>query len=237
MFQFKQFTIHQDACAMKVCTDSCLFGALLQAPSHAKNALDIGTGTGLLSLMFAQKFPNIKIDALEIDEIASKQAFDNVSQSVFNQQINIINKPIQAFESEIKYDYIFSNPPFYENSLKGENSGKNKAHHCSDLSFEELCVSLKKLLANDGEVAILLPTNVSESFIATASENGLYLHTKIAMYARIEKPILRYILLLSNKKVDTVAENQIIIYESNTEKQTYTADFIDLLKDYYLYLG
>ncbi|MEY5047466.1 MAG: hypothetical protein RLZZ175_825 [Bacteroidota bacterium] len=237
MFRFKQFTIHQDACAMKVCTDSCLFGALLQAPSHAKNALDIGTGTGLLSLMFAQKFPNIKIDALEIDKIASKQALENVSQSVFNQQINIINKPIQAFESEIKYDYIFSNPPFYENSLKGENLEKNKAHHCSELSFEELCISIKKLLAIDGEVAILLPTNVSESFVTTALENGLYLHTKIAMYARIEKPTLRYILLLSNKKVDDITENQIIIYESNTEKQTYTADFIDLLKDYYLYLG
>ncbi len=123
-FQFKQFTVHQDRCAMKVTTDSCLFGSWIadkieKEDSAISNCLDIGTGTGLLSLMVAQKNAGIKIEAIEIDNDASSQAKENIASSPFSENINVIHADVKEYVLENKYDIIISNPPFYEKELKG----------------------------------------------------------------------------------------------------------------------
>jgi len=234
MFQFKQFVVRQDACAMKVCTDSCLFGAWLEIPFNSKNALDIGTGTGLLSLMIAQRNSHIEIDAIEIDESAYKQALSNVSNSIFKDIIKVINSSLQEFITTTKYDFIISNPPFYENSIKTENKKKNTAHHCSHLSFEELCYSIKSLMTTNGTAAVMLPPNVTQKFIDTAANYQLYLQTKCCVYNHKNKPVFRYFLILKNQETATVLIGNFFIYKDNVEVLTYTDEFKELLNPYYL---
>lgn len=156
MFQFKQFTIHQELCAMKVCTDSCLFGALIDIQT-TDSVLDIGTGTGLLSMMLAQKGV-LHIDAIELDVPAAKQAYQNVSDSMFKNQVSIYNHSIQEYarQSDKKYSLIISNPPFFTNSLKSSNDEKNAAHHSTTLSADDLMQAIQTLLSKEGIAWLLL---------------------------------------------------------------------------------
>jgi len=130
-FQFKQFTVQQDKCAMKVTTDSCLFGSLSPTLSEGEgvlNVLDIGTGTGLLSLMFAQKKQNALIEAIEIDKDAFEQAKENIAASPWSYRINIIHADARNYPFPQKYDVIISNPPFYQNVLNTDDKMKNITH-------------------------------------------------------------------------------------------------------------
>jgi tRNA1Val (adenine37-N6)-methyltransferase len=141
-FRFKQFTVYHDRTAMKVTTDACLFGAwsseIINKGLFAKdNALEIGAGTGLLSLMVAQK-NNITIDAVEIDASASQQAAENIVASPWKERISIHHSDILRFDNHKKYDCIFSNPPFYENEIDSINDKKNLAHHGLGLKLDVL---------------------------------------------------------------------------------------------------
>ncbi|MBA4166660.1 MAG: methyltransferase, partial [Chitinophagaceae bacterium] len=141
-FRFRRFTVWQDRCAMKVCTDACLFGAWLANEVHdAVHVLDIGTGTGLLSLMFAQN-SSASVNALEIDKDASVQAAENFNSSPWAYRLKVIDKSVQdytaAFPGTSLYDLVFSNPPFYSNDLKSSDSRRNLAQHSEALSLEEL---------------------------------------------------------------------------------------------------
>ena len=153
-FQFKQFTIHHDRFAMKVTTDSCFFGAwvaeeIKKEKRKIKNALDIGAGTGLLSLMIAQK-NKIEIDAVEIDKDASQQAKENIEASPWKNQIHIFNEDIVSFQPGKKYDCIISNPPFYENELASEKQKRNIAHHSEQLTISEVLRVIKNHLDEEG---------------------------------------------------------------------------------------
>ena len=158
---------------MKVCTDACLFGAYVAdqvKTKAANNILDIGTGTGLLSLMLAQRVPAL-IDAVEIDEAAYQQAKENFEQSPWKERLFAFNTDVTKFETEKKYDCIISNPPFFENDLKSNDSNKNNAKHDTSLSLDKLLQVVKKLLNDDGIFAVLLPYHRVEYFIATAQKN------------------------------------------------------------------
>ena len=153
-FRFKQFLVHHDRCAMKVTTDGCLFGAgcaeeMERTGGKGQHALDIGTGTGLLSLMVAQK-NNIAIDAVEIDAAATEQATENVGGSPWKNQIAVVHTDVVQWPHTDQFDFIFANPPFYENDLPSGKSRKNVAHHDAGLTFVQLFVQLKKLLKDDG---------------------------------------------------------------------------------------
>ncbi len=161
-FRFKQFTVHQQNCAMKITTDACLFGAwtamqLKQLPEKTKTILDIGTGTGLLSLMLIQKNQTHSINAIEIDKNAAMQAATNFAATPWKEKLNVINENVINFSFPKLFDFIICNPPFYENDLKSNNIKKNIAHHDEGLNLKNLFQIIKTNLSNDGTFCMLLP--------------------------------------------------------------------------------
>jgi tRNA1Val (adenine37-N6)-methyltransferase len=227
MFTFKQFTVSQERAAMKVCTDSCLFGALIQS-EHAQNALDIGTGTGLLSLMVAQRYPHLRIDAVEIDQDAVKDATENINSSPFSEQIQVHCTSIQSFLSEKSYDLIFCNPPFYENRLASPDPKRKQAHHAGDLNFQELSAACTRLLKKDGKLWLLLPPYEMRQF-RTAHPQWQVVE-QITVRHRADKPVFREINCLSLTACSISTTAEYIIYET----ENYSSNFVSALKDYYI---
>ncbi len=232
-FQFKQFKVEQEHVAMKVCTDSCIFGALIK-PQGFTNILDIGTGTGLLALMIAQRSAeSAEIDAVEIDEEAAKQATLNVQNSPWADKITVYNQAIQNFatSSEKQYDLIISNPPFYTNHLKSDNKQVNAAYHSTALSTEELLEVVAKLLLPEGLFMVLLPPYEAELLREEAIGYNLFTSSIVKIKDNEKAKVLREITVLGfGLHVPSVAE--FIIKKDNK----YTEDFTGLLKDYYLNL-
>jgi tRNA1Val (adenine37-N6)-methyltransferase len=230
-FKFKQFTIYQDKCAMKVCTDACLFGALLPSITNGR-ALDIGTGTGLLSLMFAQKNGDAKVDAVEFDKDAFEQATTNLSASLWNNRLNLFLEDINLFKPEHQYDFIFSNPPFYENDLKSNDSKRNMAMHTVSLSYENLLSNVDRLLNNSGIFAVLLPFAAETKFIAQALSSNLFAVEVIRIKQTTKHSFFRTVIFFARESKQT-ATREIAIKD---EMNNYTSNFTELLKDYYLFL-
>lgn len=219
---------------MKVCTDACLFGACIAHQlqnSNAKNILDIGTGTGLLSLMLAQK-TNAVIDTVEIDETAFNQAKENIIQSPWKEKIHIFNSDILKFLPAKKYNCIISNPPFFESDLKSDDEKKNFAKHDTALTLTELLNTINAHLSEEGLFAILLPYHRSIYFEEESSKFNFYCTKKIVVKQTPKHNYFRAILFFSRTK-STVTTTEIII---KNEEGNYSTAFIDLLKDYYFYL-
>jgi tRNA1Val (adenine37-N6)-methyltransferase len=233
-FNFKQFTIQQQHCAMKVCTDACLFGAWISANatiSSAHSILDIGTGTGLLSLMMAQQSEAL-IDAVEIDEAAAQQAKLNFEASPWKERLNLIKGDIKKVAFTKKYDLVFSNPPFFANHLKSEDSQKNLALHSDALNLEELLLVVANVLADDGKFAVLLPTQQAEDFEKMAAAHALYVEEEVWVKQTVKHPWFRVFLLFCRQPCTTVHIEITIKDEHNN----YPKEFVALLKDYYLFL-
>ena len=222
---------------MKVCTDACLFGSWVARGSQlaARSILDIGTGTGLLSLMYAQKNPGAIIDAVEIDEAASKQAKENFDASPWKDRLNTYNLSIQGFASTAtkKYDLIFSNPPFYENELESVDEKRNLALHSSDLGFEDLLSAVDQLLADDGSFVVLLPYHRTKAFEELAAKKKLFVKETVLVKQTSEHNYFRCMLGLTKKPAAAVNQTDITIMGSDNK---YSGAFVELLKDYYLYL-
>ncbi|MDE3234806.1 MAG: methyltransferase [Bacteroidota bacterium] len=234
-FRFKQFTIQQDACAMKVSTDACLFGAWTAEyfPSNAQHVLDIGTGTGLLSLMNAQKNKSSTFHAIEIDKPAAMQAATNFEQSPWKNNFKIYHNSIQAFaEQNIQpYDVIISNPPFFQNDLKSNNEKRNLALHSEALSLEELLTIASKLLKDNGVFFLLMPFHRNTETKLIGRQVGLHVEEEIHVKQTPTHTFFRTMFRFT-KTTATTKTSEIVIQHNNT----YTTDFIELLKDYYLYL-
>ncbi|MDI9877981.1 tRNA1(Val) (adenine(37)-N6)-methyltransferase [Flectobacillus longus] len=228
MFQFKQFTIHQDQCAMKVSTDACILGAWVDV-AQAENILDIGAGTGLLSLMMAQRCP-AHIDAIELDLPAFEQAKSNITQSKWSERIGVFHGKVQEFSANKKYDYIVSNPPFYQNHLKSEKAQKNQAHHTETLSFEELLDSVLRLRTTSGKFAVLLPAYEANVLESLAINKGLFPQNRLTVRHRDGAKVLR-VITEYGAEVGEVKSQELFI--KNAQEQ-YTEEFITLLKEYYL---
>lgn len=219
---------------MKVCTDSCLFGAFIADKIEKKlirptRILDIGAGTGLLSLMIAQK-SNAIIDAVEIDENAFLQAKENFKESLWNQRVKAIHKNIKDWKPSRKYDLIISNPPFFENDLKSENKNKNLAKHHDGLTLIELNESIKNNLEIEGTFVILLPYHRIDLFKSLALQNHFYLKEELLVGQTPKHSFFRGILLFGTKP-GTVISKELIIKDL---AGNYSDEFNFLLKDYYL---
>ena len=233
-FQFKQFTIHQDKCAMKVTTDSCLFGSLFQV-EDSKNVLDIGTGTGLLSLMYAQKNPAAKIDAIELDEAAAKQAEDNFKSSPWSENIQTICADAKTYLFTGKYDTIICNPPFYENELSSDDIRKNQAHHDEGLRLKDVFQLIQNNLSPGGKFYLLLPYKRNNELKNLLSDFDFGLE-KIIFFR--QTPAHLYFRNVLVGCLHPVADDEIKIQELiiKDEHNNYTPAFVSLLKDYYLHL-
>ncbi|MCU7550332.1 methyltransferase [Chitinophagaceae bacterium LB-8] len=237
-FRFKQFTVHHDRTAMKVTTDACLFGAwvserIRNGQFNKHHALEIGAGTGLLSLMVAQQ-NEISIDAVEIDASAAEQACENIKESPWKERIYIHHTDILHYKDHKQYDCIFSNPPFYEHEIQSSNDKKNLAHHGAGLKLEELLRVISNFLRKDGLFFLLLPYKRIAEIEQLLKRQQLFLINKMVVRQSVHHQPFRLMLMGTNKKTDIPVDEKIIsIWDENRQ---YTTDFISLLKEYYLYL-
>lgn len=236
-FQFKQFRIQQDACAMKVTTDACLFGAwvsnLLPNSENTTQALDIGTGTGLLSLMLAQQHKCMQIDAIEIDHAAAEQANMNTVTSVFAGQIKVHNTDVFDFVPNHLYDFILSNPPFHQQHLKGTGTAKNIAHHDEGLTVEKLLPKAAGLLKSNGQLALLIPFYRQAEIIQSANRHHLFAKEICTVKQSSQHPYFRTMLFLCKQKNASARHTIISICD---ELPNYSSAFKNLLQPYYLNL-
>lgn len=228
---------------MKVTTDGCLFGAWVSEKiknqpfgklrTKVKSVLDMGSGTGLLSLMLAQKNPNTIIDAIEIDKEAYEQAKENIAASPWKDQIDTINADAKTFSFTKKYDVIISNPPFYENELKSGSEKKNVAHHSSDLSLNDLFTITKNLLTEKGKFYFLFPYKRKEEIEKSLATHSLFIKGMTLVKQSTEHDYFRLMIEGGLEKSDDAITKEISIRDS---QQQYTKEFTELLKDYYLNL-
>ncbi len=230
-FHFKQFTIHQDRCGMKVGTDGVLLGAWAQG---GENILDIGSGTALIALMLAQRYHEAKITGVELDEQAAQQAKENVAASPFAQQVTIENIAIQCFSQNenlhTHFDAIVSNPPFYH-SLKSKNHERTLARHTESLTFNELFEAVSLLLAPEGVFSAVIPTEEMDCFLAEAYIKGLFVN-RLAKVRTVEtKPAKRCLVAFSKLRPERYLEEETTIRNSQGEC---TQWYSQLTHDFYL---
>ena len=221
---------------MKVCTDACIFGAYLAAILHTKqlpanSILDIGAGTGLLSLMMAQNTSGT-IDAIEIDKAAFVQARQNITQSPWKERITILNEDALAFNPEKKYDCILSNPPFFEGDLKSGNQKKDAAKHDITLTLEQLLQVINRHLSTTGFFAVLLPYHRLDYFIELARQDGYFLNQSLLVKHTDAHPFFRGILLFSRAQ-SPIKKQELWI---KNKSGNYTSEFVELMQPYYLHL-
>jgi len=229
-FRFRQFTIHQDKCAMKVGTDAVVLGSWVN-PESSKRILDIGTGTGLIALMLAQKSA-AEIDAVDIDENAYAQAKENFNISPWSDRVHIFHQPFQEFSATAKhvYDLIVSNPPYFHHASKPPEEARLNARHNDQLSFDELVVGVKKILTPDGRFCLILPNKEGFEFMDLAQSKGLFCHKLIRVKTKADKSEKR-LLMEFGFQFGLLTDNELVIQE---EDSSYTPEYIELTKDYFI---
>lgn len=189
-FEFQKFRVEQDRCAMKISTDAVLLGALAKA-ENPQNILDVGTGTGVIALMLAQRFPNSQIQAVEIDPSAASQAQENFEKSEFAARMEVWEGKFQEFTSSVKFDLIVSNPPYFPDHLKSPDAQRNLALHNDGLSFSDLVKNASAILAPSGQFWVILPPRQMKDLEKIAQLHGLYPREKFTIQDNPTKPIIR----------------------------------------------
>lgn len=233
-FKFKQFTVYHDRCAMKVGTDGVLLGAW--APTGSR-ILDIGTGTGLISLMLAQRCGDSLIDAIEIDEDAALQARDNADSSDFGKRINIFHTSLQDFtqnciEKGNLYDSIVSNPPFYTEDTACPESKRHSARHTESLSYNDLCRCASQLLAKGGSFSVIVPSTAKDNISFEAGMNGLFIKNICHVRTVPRKVPKRIMITFSNTRDnDVFTEEQNLMNADGTRSEWYN----NITSDFYLW--
>ena len=229
-FRFREFTIHQDKSVMKVCTDACILGAWsARRIRNEKKILDIGAGTGLLSLMLAQKTEAL-IDAIEIDPESAAQARGNITHSPWSDRVRLTEGDIRNCLLPGDYDFIISNPPFYESDLRSPEERKNRAKHNESLRLDELMVSIRSHLKETGSYTILLPFHRSRYFEQLSLSNDFFLREKLDVRQTNAHLPFRSICLFSYQKPEQVSQKELII---KIENGKYSPEFNEMMNDYY----
>ena len=231
MFTFKQFTIHQDNCAMKVGTDGVLLGAWCSVDNITR-ILDIGTGTGLLALMIAQRAPQAMVDAIELDEQAAEQARCNIVLTSWSSRMEVFTTSVQQFckTDHQLYDAIVCNPPYFVDSLKSPNPSRTQARHTDTLTHDDLLSAATILLSEQGALNVILPTLEADIFIEKAKRYKLTLSRCTHVLPTPNSPIKRRLMHFVRGDSQLV-ETQLVI---ETNRHVYTEDYKMLTKDFYL---
>lgn len=221
---------------MKVCTDACIQGAFTARYLHAgagqlKRVLDIGTGTGLLSLMLAQQLA-ADITGIELDQAAAEQAAENFAASPWAERLQVTQSDIRDLPPAALYDFIITNPPFYEGSLKSSDAQRNAAMHATNLSYNELLKTIAAHLQTDGQFSVLLPYAAFQSFRQLAAAAGFFPQQLLEVKQSVRHDHFRAVGIFGREEVPPVISSMAIYDERNV----YTADFAALLQPYYLYL-
>jgi len=230
-FQFKQFTVHQQHCAMKVGTDGTLLGAWALASDSPCRILDIGTGTGLIALMMAQRYPQAKVTAIDIDDGAVRQAKENVSASPFADRINVIKADVLTFEEEEKYDSIVCNPPFFEDSLTCPDPQRTEARHTVSLGYRQLMEAAFRLLKDDGHFSLIIPSDCRERLESEAHLRGFFLSRVCSIQTTPKKAPKRYMIELSKQPVNEVDTTNGILESSPQVRSDW---YRELTKEFYI---
>ncbi|HLO74123.1 MAG TPA: methyltransferase [Flavobacterium sp.] len=231
-FTFKQFSVNQDRCAMKIGTDGVLLGAWTPLTNNPYNVLDIGTGTGILSLMLAQRSNTEQIDAIEIDEDAYEQCVENFEASPWGDKLFCFHAGLDEFvdEPEEEYDLIISNPPFYTDDYKSDNTSRDLARFEDALPFEELIEAAALLLSDNGIFSVIIPYKEEERFVSLCKELDLFplkiTRVKGTPTSEIKRSLLAFCRMEQIPLID-----ELVIEIS---RHIYTSEYIELTKEFYL---
>ena len=232
IFNFKQFHVNQDRCAMKIGTDGVLLGAWTHIINNPYNVLDIGAGTGILSLMLAQRSNATQIDAIEIDEDAYEQCVENFETSPWGDKLFCFHAGLDEFvdEPEDEYDLIISNPPFYAEDFKTDNSQRDMARFQDAMPFEELIEAAALLLSNNGIFSVIIPFKEEEKIVSMCKELDLFpfkiTRVKGTPTSEIKRSLLAFSRIDQNPLIDELT--------IEISRHHYTTEYIDLTKDFYL---
>ena len=244
-FQFKKFTIWHDKCAMKVGTDGVLLGTWTEVfPNHitithntglpdskSVSVLDIGTGTGLIALIIAQRNNNAVIDAIDIDNDACGQAIENIEKSPFKDRINVIHKSFTEYTKERKYDLIISNPPFFKKSLKCPDEKRSVARHNDSLPLKQLIEHAVTMLSENGRIALILPVQQSDELDFIIATHRLFTVRKTTIIPVEGLQPKRFLIELSTRSILKKEENTLTL-ETKDRKRTW--QYTELTKEFYL---
>ena len=229
MFQFKQFTIHQQRSAMKVGTDGVLIGAWASVRANDRTILDIGTGTGLIALMLAQRNPEAEVVAVEIDSESAAQARDNVAASPWSDRVIVEECAVQDFVSDLKFDLIVSNPPYFVDSQKCPDGSRNTARHTDTLSFSELMKAAERLLAPDGRFAVIVP---AESAMSVIAAGNMHLVRRCDVRTKPSAQPKRVMLEFSPRFEGAALREELTIGDGTNGG--YSPEYVALTRDFYL---
>lgn len=231
-FKFKQFIVNQDKCAMKIGTDAVLLGAWTSLDNEPFSVLDIGSGTGVIALMLAQRSHAELIDALEIDEKTYEQCVENFENSQWSDRLFCYHTSLQEFAEEIDetYNLIISNPPFYQDDYKSKNIQRDLARFEGSMPFEHLVNSVSKLLSETGIFSVIIPYKEEKHFINLASKANLFPYRILNVKGNQTSNIVRSLIEFSFDQTELKIEELII----ETSRHQYTQDYINLTKDFYL---
>lgn len=227
-FRFKQFEIEQDRCAMKVGTDGVLLGAWAQG---GRRILDIGSGTGLISLMMAQRFPEAEVVGIDMDADACGQARENVMASPFRDRVEIECCRLQDFGGAGTFDAIVSNPPFFVDSMKNPDSKRTMARHTDSLPFRDLFAGVKRLLSDDGIFSAIVPVEVVGQFVAESCILGFYLIRKCGVKTVERKQPKRFMLSFAKHRISPYEEHVETMMDSHGNRSEW---YWKITEEFYL---
>jgi tRNA1Val (adenine37-N6)-methyltransferase len=233
IFQFKHFSVNQDQTAMKIGTDGVLLGAWTPIDNNPKSVLDIGTGTGIIALMLAQRCDAEQIDALEIDENAYEQAVENFEGSPWGDRLFCFHAGLDEFidDPEDEYDLIVSNPPFFSEDYRSANEQRDLARFQEAMPFEELVEAADLLLSENGIFSVIIPFNEEDRFIELCAEVELFPIKVTRVKGTQNTKIVRSLLAFKRYELSVLTADELVIEISRHE---YTPEYISLTKDFYL---
>ena len=232
-FQFRQFNIKQGRCAMKVTTDACIFGAWTQLPYGQPRVLDVGCGTGLLMLMLAQRHPDAIIEGIELDTEAAMQARENLDASPWTGRLRAVAGDARILATDLRFNALITNPPFFINSLTNPDPRRTDARHDPTLNQQDILELADRVLTPDGHLAIILPTAEWGVFQKLAEARGWRALRILCVVPLPGKPANRVCAQLTRASEAQAHTQELPIYAA---PGVYTAEFITLMREYYLYL-